>query len=245
MSLQMRCLLQWKADGLRSYLLLRLRLQKKGHWLHGALRFSRAKRLLRTYVAVPRTEEGYGLYMAEFVWRTRFLRRTELQPEWRWHVLWALLRALRAVWKVPINASGWNLVDLAFCVLRFLRTFLSTVDWLSGTLCLGATTELCRTEQPVCLPIDQILLCHPNRFLFCQSRFLSQQRWRKPFTAWGRSTPRRGSESKGDELSGQNRAVCWTWAWQMDGITAKPLRCGSASESCETSVATVTTEART
>ena len=59
--------------------------------------FSRARRFLRIYVAVLRTEEGYGLYTAEFVWRTRFLRRTTLQLEWRWHALWVLLRALRVV----------------------------------------------------------------------------------------------------------------------------------------------------
>ena len=30
-----------------------------------------------------------------------------MQPEWRWHALWPLLRALRAVWKVPLLPESY------------------------------------------------------------------------------------------------------------------------------------------
>ena len=36
--------------------------------------FSRTKRLLRNYHAKPSTKKGYSPYLAEFMWRTRFLK---------------------------------------------------------------------------------------------------------------------------------------------------------------------------
>ena len=51
--------------------------------------FARMKRMLRKYRAAPRLSTHYGIFLAEFVWRTRFARGVF----WRRTAFWQLLKA--------------------------------------------------------------------------------------------------------------------------------------------------------
>ena len=65
--------------------------------------FSRAKRLLRKYHAMPRKKEYYGLFLGEFMWRSRFVRG----DTWRRRGFWEALKMLRLVHKPPHQEENY------------------------------------------------------------------------------------------------------------------------------------------
>eukprot|EP00971_Amphidinium_carterae_P135094 2677385-Amphidinium_carterae.1 len=56
--------------------------------------------MLRGYHATPSRQEGYADYMGKFLWRARFLRKSE-EETWRRQAFSQTLKALRLVHKPP------------------------------------------------------------------------------------------------------------------------------------------------
>ena len=65
----------------------------------------------RVNAKVP-TKKAYGLYLVEFLWRTRFLKQETGKPGWRNRAFLELLRALRIVHKPQVHENGcWNVTE--------------------------------------------------------------------------------------------------------------------------------------
>ena len=71
--------------------------------------FGRTKRMMRRVNAKVPTKQAYGLYMAEFLWRTRFLKQEAGKPGWRDRAFVELLRAIRVIHKPKSHDCGnWS-----------------------------------------------------------------------------------------------------------------------------------------
>ena len=83
--------------------------------------FSRTKQMLRRHHAVPRTKEGYGLHLGEFLWRSRFVSRG--QAGWRRRAFFELVRAIHATCPAP-------LIPECLEEMKFDPWFTDTFHWL-------------------------------------------------------------------------------------------------------------------
>lgn len=71
--------------------------------------FSRCKTFLRTRRA---RKVAYGHYLAEFLWRSRFLSAARVGgKEWRRRATWELLRAMRCVMPPPATDHPWKVPE--------------------------------------------------------------------------------------------------------------------------------------
>ena len=83
--------------------------------------YQRHRRMLRRHHAVPRSSEGYGLHLGEFLWRSRFVSRGK--AGWRRRAFFELIRAFHAT--CPAERLGDSLEPM-----QFDPWFADTFGWL-------------------------------------------------------------------------------------------------------------------
>jgi transposase-like protein len=84
--------------------------------------FSRTKRMLRRHHAAPRSKNGYGLHLGEFLWRSRFVNRGK--AGWRRRAFFELVRAIHSTCPAPLHNDGITEP------IEFDAWFSETFEWL-------------------------------------------------------------------------------------------------------------------